>query len=345
MLTDYCNLHCPYCFANEFVGKNKNEISEEAFDKAVDFIVGDGSRDTIGMIGGEPTTHSQFDYFMRKMIKDQRVRGVTLYTNGILIDRFWDVCSHSKVHLLINCNSPKDMGESNYKKLLKNLDVLLGEKMCQDRVMLGINMYNPNFEYQYILDLLKKYDFHQVRISITVPNVDKNRNTNAHNYFKEMKPRLFEFFHKLLEEDIIPNFDCNKIPSCLISNEELAQFNRYTKKPFIKKNLHFSNISNQEVGCTPVIDIRQDLTAVRCFGLSEHTKQNINNFKNIQELDNYYIRTIDAYAYNTVYAPECVNCYARKVLQCMGGCLAFKINSILELGKYAENQMSLYIDE
>lgn len=34
MMTDACNLNCPYCFANEFVNKNKNEITEEAFDKA-----------------------------------------------------------------------------------------------------------------------------------------------------------------------------------------------------------------------------------------------------------------------------------------------------------------------
>lgn len=38
MLTDVCNLRCPYCFANEFVNVDKNEISEQNFKKAVDFI-------------------------------------------------------------------------------------------------------------------------------------------------------------------------------------------------------------------------------------------------------------------------------------------------------------------
>ena len=31
MLTDTCNLRCPYCFANEFVNKSANEISIENF--------------------------------------------------------------------------------------------------------------------------------------------------------------------------------------------------------------------------------------------------------------------------------------------------------------------------
>ena len=52
MMTDVCNLHCPYCFANEFVNKDRNEITEEAFKKAVDFILGDGSHSTVGLIGG-----------------------------------------------------------------------------------------------------------------------------------------------------------------------------------------------------------------------------------------------------------------------------------------------------
>ena len=61
MMTDVCNLRCPYCFANEFVNKDTNEISEENFRKAVDFIVGDGSHSSVGLIGGEPTVHSHFE--------------------------------------------------------------------------------------------------------------------------------------------------------------------------------------------------------------------------------------------------------------------------------------------
>ena len=57
MLTDSCNLRCPYCFANEFVGGGKNEISEEAFEKAARFILGDGKQSFVGLIGGEPLTH------------------------------------------------------------------------------------------------------------------------------------------------------------------------------------------------------------------------------------------------------------------------------------------------
>ncbi|MCD7949412.1 MAG: radical SAM protein [Erysipelotrichaceae bacterium] len=339
MMTDVCNLSCPYCFANEFVNKDKNEITEEAFDQAVEFIVGDGSHSVVGLIGGEPTVHSRFEYFMRKLILNDKVKGITVYTNGILINKFWDVVCHPKTHLLINCNSPKDIGKKQYEILSDNLDVLINQKMCDDRVTLGINMYGENFEYQYMIDLLTKFNQHHVRVSITVPNMDENRNIDAHTYFNAMKPRMFEFFHALLSRGIIPNFDCNKIPSCLVTQEELQCFNQYLQDDFIKQNINNSNIVTNTVKCVPVIDIRQDLVAVRCFGLSETTKQNIKNFANISELYNFYLRSIDAYAYNTSYSKKCNDCHLRLVMKCSGGCLAYKIKQINNMNEISKKMM------
>lgn len=339
MLIDACNLKCSYCFANEFVNVSRNEISLDAFSKALEFILGDGSESFVGIIGGEPTLHSQFDTLMRMAIADERTKVVMLYTNGLLLHEHWDVCCHAKTHLLINCNSPSDIGESSFKRLCDNLDVLLEQKMCKDRVTLGINMYKPDFEYRYLIDLLKKHKLDHVRVSITVPNVDGQRNTDAHAYFMLMKPNLIRFFHKLLENKIIPNFDCNKIPPCLVKQEEIEEFYRYFSDPFIAKNIEKSNIANRRVTCSPVVDIRQDLTAVRCFGLSSCTKQRIDNFKGIKDLKNYYYRTIDAYAWNSVYSPLCSSCYDRQVLSCSGGCLAFKIDEILQLAEYANGRL------
>lgn len=339
MMTDVCNLHCPYCFANEFVNKDKNEITEEAFQKAVDFIVGDGSHSTVGLIGGEPMVHSRFNDFMRRLILDERVKGIVVYTNGLLMDRFWDVLCHPKTHLLINCNPPKDIGEKAFQKLCDNLDVLIREKLCADRLTLGINMYTSNFEYDYLLQLLIKYKFHHVRVSITVPNMDEDRNVDPHSYFNEMKPRMFEFFHALLRHEIIPNFDCNKIPTCLIQENELAEFSPYLENDFIKNHIARSNVISPEVHCGPVIDIRQDLTAVRCFGLSGCTKQDITAYAGIKELENYYLRTIDAFAYNTSYCDRCLDCHLRSVMKCSGGCLAYKIKQINALHDAAEQMM------
>lgn len=340
MLTDACNLRCPYCFANEFVNKDRNEITEENFDKAVAFILGDGTRSSLGLIGGEPTTHPMFEQFLRKLILNEKAKSIVVYTNGICLDRFFDLLAHPKVHLLINCNSPTDIGENPFRIMCDNIDALLDKRLCKDRVTLGINMYKPDFEYGYILDLLKKYKLPKVRVSITVPNMDDNRNTDAHAYFLKMKPRVYEFFHELMKNRIVPSFDCNKLPSCLVTTEELQSFRPYYKDPELREWLLKSNISKQRVACQPVIDIRQDLTAVRCFGLSQYTKQSITDFKSIGELTAFYANSIDVFAFNTAYSAKCQDCSSRKTMQCMGGCLAFKISDILKVRKFAEAQMT-----
>ena len=339
MMTDACNLSCPYCFANEFVNKNKNDITEVAYDTAVNFIVGDGSHTSVGLIGGEPTIHAHFDYLMRKLLADNRVNSVMVYTNGILMNRFWDVLCHPKTHLLVNVNPPENIGEANFQQLRENLRILIEEKMCTDRVTLGINMYQSDFKYDYLLNLLKRFHLHHVRVSITVPNLDEERNKDAHSYFRSMKPRMFEFFHNLFRNEIVPNFDCNKIPFCLVTDEERSQFLPYLDNAYIRQSISRSNIATIDVHCSPVIDIRQDLTAVRCFGLSSCTKQRIADFAGIRELEHYYLRTIDAFAYNTSYCATCVDCHFRKVMRCSGGCLAYKIGHIADLNKVANEQM------
>ena len=156
MMTDVCNLHCPYCFANEFVNKNRNDITEENFDKAVDFILRDGTHKSIGLIGGEPTTHPQFEHLLKKLILNKKVEEIILYTNGIMLDKYWNVICHPKVKMLINCNHPDDIGKKNFQKLCDNIDYLIFERMLQDNITLGINLYCSDFKYEYIIDLLKK---------------------------------------------------------------------------------------------------------------------------------------------------------------------------------------------
>lgn len=342
MLNETCNLKCPYCFANEFVGKGRSgEMDERTFIKILEFILGDGSESGLGVIGGEPLLHPNFDAFMRRIILDRRVKKTMLYTNGILLDGHWDVCCHAKIHHLVNCNSPEDIGTSNFKRLCNNLHVLLHDKMCTDRVTLGINMYKPNAEYEYIIDLLKKYSLKRLRVSISVPNLDTIRNANAHEYFKLMKPSVLSFFRQLLQIGVIPNYDCNKLPPCMLSAEDKTSLCAGLENGFIAEVEKKSNIFNRFVQCRSVIDIRPDLTAVRCFGLSLWTKCKISNFKNISDLRNYYFRSIDAFANNTSYSPKCSTCYERNVGACNGGCLAFKIKPILSLGMKADAQLPI----
>ena len=159
MLTYLCNLKCPYCFANEFVNRESNRISIENFAKAIDFLT-KGGPTRVGLIGGEPTLHPELKTILEMLIGNRHITEATLYTNGLLVDRYINQLVTPKFRLLVNCNSPKDIGEQNFEKLWNNLDMLVNHYYMRDRINLGVNLYNDKFDYSYIVDLLKMCGLH-----------------------------------------------------------------------------------------------------------------------------------------------------------------------------------------
>lgn len=327
MINEVCNLRCPYCFADEFVNKNANEISMENFDKALNFALSSDPNERVGIIGGEPTLHSKFKEILIKLINDKRVKNVTIFTNAVCIDKFANELADPKFHLLINCNSPENMGQSKYDTMVSNIDNLINNRYYRDKITLGINMYKPDFDYEYIIDLLSRFKLKKLRTSISVPN-DPDFVSNPLHYFELMKPSVLKFFSELEKIGVVPFFDCNAMPHCIWDKEERAEI--------VKKNpeiVSMTNIFAPTVSCNPIIDILPDLTIIRCFGLSEHTKMNMLDFNNISEARNYYLRTIDAFSCNTCHSSECNSCKERIFGNCNGGCLCFKINDIIDAEK------------
>lgn len=326
MLTYRCNLKCSYCFANEFVNKENIDITEENFDKAIAFLTKDNST-RIGLIGGEPTIHPKFKNILDVLINNHKVEQVTVYTNGLEIDKYTNQLITSKIKLLINCNSPENIGKSNYEKMVKNIDNLIFNHYMKDRVNLGINLYSNDMNYDYIISLLKRYNMHRVRISLTVPDFSNYKCNSILKSFEERKEFLLFFLKKLTDENILPYYDCNKPPFCIWDEQEKKEVKNIVSK--------FGNIDTNLVGnksfCYPVIDILPDLRAVRCFGMSDFLKVNILDFDNITELASFFLNEIDAFAYHIYKDENCSSCKLRKTRQCTIGCIGFKEKEIKEI--------------
>ena len=323
MLTYRCNLHCSYCFANEFVNKENTDITVRNFRKAVDFLTRSG-KTNIGLIGGEPTLHPVFQLLMEMLIADPKVSGITLYTNGLLLDRYIPQVTQPKVRMLVNCNSPLVIGEKAYAAMQKNLDTLFWQHYMKDRIHLGINLYSDDMDYSYIMDLLQRYKVHRLRISVTVPDFSTCGEIDVLDYFKQRKPFLLKFFRDMDSIQVLPYYDCNHPPYCIWTDEEKQWLEAYTARyPDWSTNL-----AGHHSQCIPAVDILPNLQAVRCFGMSDYVKVPIDDFHNIRDLTSYFLNEIDANAYSLSACGECKNCYERKVRLCAAGCIGFKASRI-----------------
>ncbi len=326
MLTKQCNLNCPYCFANEFVNRQSDVMSYEDFLYCLNFL-SSNPRDRIGLIGGEPTTHPDFKKILIRLI-DSPFSSICLFTNGILLDRFINELRNSKFQILINLNSPMQIGEKTFGIIMNNIRVMISEHYMKDQLCLSLNFYKPDMDFQYILDALSEFQFRRLRISIAVPNIAENRGVNPLAYFHEMEDPVRGLIVRLLEMDIAPVFDCNYPPVCLIKEEDKALFNKYAQ------TMCRSNLPKIHPICRPVLDILPDLRVVRCLGMSEFLKVSLKDFRNIEEIERHFYMVVDALAYNILPSKECRDCIEYITGKCSCGCYAYRLPQMTEAKAY-----------
>ena len=332
MLTYRCNLRCPYCFANEFVGKESTDITIENFLKAVTFITTSGE-DRVGLIGGEPTLHPGFPVIMDLLIANPKVKYIEVFTNGLLIDKYIQQLTHPKVDICINCNSPHMIGEKTYACLQDNLDLLILQHEMKDRIQLGINLYSNDLDYSYIIDLLRRYDLHRLRTSITVPNFSACNYPDAMDFFMTRKKYLLGFYRSLDSINVLPYSDCNRPPYCIWDDEEKKWLEEYVAK---YPGRH-TNLTSTYSFCVPAIDILPDLQAVRCFGMSDFLKVPIFDFKSVSDIINYFQNEIDSVAYKLPTCEDCKECHEFKVRHCIGSCIGYKAPRIRSFNEAVSN--------
>ena len=337
MINEICNLSCPYCFASEFVNQNPKEMTLDEFKTALDFVLGDRTERQVGIIGGEPLLHPDINEMLKIAINDPRSNPAMIYTNAVDLERIDpEHLEDVKFRMLVNCNSPEDMGQGNFEKMRKNLRSFRRDHFGDGRYRLSVNIYKPDFDYSYVMDLVRELECDTIRLSISVPPKNTMGTENALSYFRRMKPVTLAFMRDMISCGAITGFDCNFMPDCVLTKEELDGL--HSVKHILKSglDLRYSKMFWERAilcsvqNCTPVIDILPDLMAIRCFGLSEYTKQNIRDYAGIDDLRKYYHKNVDCVACTVWTSPECEDCYKRENGMCGAGCYVFKSDKLFK---------------
>ena len=128
MITNYCNLHCPYCFAQEEMNsKAAQAVTMENFIKYLDFLR-DNNEYEVRLIGGEPSLHPELEKLIDKVIEYNCFEQILIFTNlsfdhsvaRLLVEKSKDIA----IDLLPNIND-LDLILPNLKaKTIDNLEYL-----------------------------------------------------------------------------------------------------------------------------------------------------------------------------------------------------------------------------
>lgn len=327
ILTDRCNLHCPYCFAGGFVNKEKNDITIKNFLKAVSFIT--RTESSVSLIGGEPTIHPGFQTIMDLLIANPKISSINLFTNGIQIDRYISQITHPKVDIILNCNSPEDIGENIYAGFRRNLEMLFQHASRTNQIHLGFNLYRDDMNYSYMLDLLQHYQLRTVRTSLTVPDFSVSREGSVLDYFRKRKNGLLNLLHDLDSIRVMAFMDCNHPPYCIWTEEEKEWLKSYISRCGLRND----KLINCCSPCYTKVTINPDLMADRCYGMSDYIKVKMTDYKDIPDIIHYFTNEIDSVAYKLPACEECKDCCEWKARHCLGGCIGYKTPRIKAAGE------------
>ena len=307
IITDYCNLNCSYCFANN---KANTHMTLKNLKVALDFCAAGGS--DVGIIGGEPTLHPNFKNVIKEI--NQYCIGTNttalLYTNGIELEQYLGYLG-DRIHLLINVNPPNEIGGTNFTKIVSTINRI--DDLCWfgNRATCGITLHPNRQDYSFIWNIVDNHAIGSLRISVASPGgCYANLKENKEEYYNNMKPIFLKVCKEAQEHNCRLWLDCNRIPLCYFSDEE--------------KELVFDVCNNLgETFCRPVIDITPDLQAFSCFGTRTEEGIDLTLFHDAAEIERFFLATNSFPKAMKNAIGRCETCAAHALMQCQGGCLSF----------------------
>ena len=316
MLNSFCNLTCPYCFAQPLMMEQAlpRIMPMDSFEKCLEFLKHNNTR-TVRIIGGEPllvpNIKDYFDAVLHFGVFDK----ILIFSNGTFSEKIRQILiDYNKsisIELLVNINSPADIGEALSRTIETNLLILSGNNLNVD---IGVNIYKQHQDTYFFFELAQKLKKRVVRWSyaspktmVSVCGVDEKL---FYQYYQDNIGTVICFLEKASELNITAEIDCASIPTCALLDNQLRQL-----------LLLSPNIFRQRV-CRPSIDVLPDLSVVRCFSMAQSKRYSLLDFDSERKIFKQFIYDIDLMQ-NEKCVKACKDCPIYKKYHRRCGCLTF----------------------
>lgn len=310
IINNYCNLKCPYCFADDIKHDKPKNMSIKEFKSILEFI---GYYEPIGILGGEPTLHPKIkqilDLAYQYSIAIQQP--CSLFSNGakLLTLLPWFYEHREVMRIIFNYNSPQFQPQDSFEKAQTIFKEIYNNNGFNTMFILGCNIYPLCTDYSYLWDIVDKYEVQIIRVAAASPGgVLMAQRGAKEEYYNRLKPIYLQFIEDAIKYNITLHFDCSQIPRCYFNEDDLIKIDSRGLIPALEF-------------CEPPIDMLIDQKAIPCFG--NYQPISYKQFDNFEQL-RHYMRVkvnIDAMVQNN--AGKCANCKQFKNYACQGGCLAF----------------------
>jgi len=310
LLTTRCNLRCAYCFAQERLQENRNQVMPLADAGKVMAFLKRSGHPIFRAMGGEPTLHPQFPAILEMALReDMRVDVLSNATWPEEYNALFARVAPRRLFFLLNIDHPSSYAPHLWRRIVTNL-ASVAER---GTVTLSFNIFEKEPRCDYLFDLIREHKIDKVRMSFSLPVVGVHNACLSMDELKQMGPFVVDFARRAAALGVTAQLD-NAFPLCIFSHEQAGEL--LMKGVFeLRRNAR----------CEPIIDIGPDLSVWCCFCLSRLWNRHLDEFENLQAIQAYYRGVWGAFQGRLFPMEECDTCPYRERWGCQGGCLSYTI--------------------
>ncbi len=313
-ITKACTLSCTYCFdvahqKEAFSTGKWITITPDDFSlsmKALSSFFNKKDEKSICISWWEPTIHPRFKNFVKDVLNSWfKIYLLTNFTFWEKIRNFlYPHVMNGRIIVMTNINSPYENYAGLTKKLRettkKNLEVLQSPN-----VRISVNVFDPEVDYDYVLEVLDEYPEldDMVRIGIENAILPKLQNTDTIVFeeplwskYKQLGQKVDDLVAKLHQKGKRIYLDCGS-GFCIFQKETLDQIE--------KNNWHFNHCH------VPNDEVQSDGSYSTCYALYKWWNENW-EFKvwntNLKQQRLYYILRSEFYKNHYLQLPKCQKC-------------------------------------
>lgn len=306
MVTTFCNLQCPFCFAAGELSSAPDAgrfLSLAALEARLDFLDRSGIAQ-VRLIGGEPTLHPRFP----ELVARARARGkhLLVFSHGLMPERSLRCLEALPVDaclVLINTNATRDGALSTAAAHRRQIVM---QRLGQ-RALPGFTIDRLDCHLEDLLDLIAATGCRRaLRVGLAHPTLHGSNTALHPKQYPAVGHKLATFATKAAAVGVKLEFDCGFV-RCMFSAADLMAL----------------EAAGAATGwhCNPILDIGLDDLAIHCFPLGATASCRMAADATAIALRAQLAQQVAAYRAAGIYA-ECSSCAYRARDECMGGCLA-----------------------
>lgn len=302
IVTNACNAHCSFCFAQDLAQQSINYLGLDDFDRRISFIKKSGLAQ-IRLTGGEPTLHPQFPEIVNRIIETDLI--LILFSNGCFQEevlRDLIKLSPQRLAILLNTNAFSSYHELNHFQceILSHLN---------ERITLGYTIVQPIFDLGPYFHWIKVFGLQpKLRLGMAQPILWGNNSYISPKQYKQVAKSILSNAEQSYHEGIRLEFDCGFV-RCMFTDQEWQ----------LLDNLGITTGSH----CEPNLDINIDDKIYHCFSIRQFVTKLDETTTTKTAYDDIMIQR-RFFRESGIY-PQCTECAERISGRCCSGCLSITL--------------------